>query len=95
MQVQLAAEQAFSEMAHVVRTVGGAIESDMLGIVLKLAASKEEAQRVCAANVSTPPFFRKICDCMKTGDCMKICDCTAWPVGDGWRGSEVDASSPK
>ena len=41
-------------MAHVVRTVGGAIESDMLGIVLKLAASKEEAQRVCAANVRIP-----------------------------------------
>lgn len=41
-------------MAHVVRTVGGAIESDMLGIVLKLATSKEEAQRVCAANVRIP-----------------------------------------
>eukprot|EP00897_Mesotaenium_endlicherianum_P007821 jgi/Mesen1/7067/ME000369S06390 len=49
-EVQLAAEQAFSEMAHV---AGDKMEDNFLKIVLNLAASREEGQRVCAANLLT------------------------------------------
>lgn len=47
----MTSEQSFTELAQIVKPLGGSIHNDMLDIVIRLAGDAEESHRVCAANV--------------------------------------------